>query len=837
MPEILRSEDQVVDRVEKPQEKDQKAKKGPKIDENKLTKTEVKQLKDGKTTVPKLAQERMQLKAAAETELNQMVAATREKGNVIDLKEYKDIKRELDETESPEKTKQILEKIRDLPRQKELAKAKEKEDEKELELDDPKLKKIQQQFDRICDENKELIGEGQVDGFKAWFKEQMAKTPTVKALKTIIQKLEGKEVFDKNGLSPRRKEFEALQGLFRKYDLGSPLENKFIKEEGLSERQEFRKGIEDMEDHFRKVKDTPFYSQKMIRDRMRENLMAENPAELRRRLTQAKEIARKESEGFTHLDATMTIGGVTIRKMSEASKKKYLDYYKNTDFKERAKLVDNWRSLVEHEAKLANDLAEIYKDNPEALKLALGSFGELDFVEKEKALKDHKKLVETTKDKEELERKLTIQAAHAKLDAAARKKIIASGNGNTLDKYKKFFEDPNNFKNPNTKKPGDVGELKKTYQLLINPSPNFERKNLAAYETRRTKFEKDLKKLAEINPALTEEELKKWQERYDKEGWTKRAKIAEDELPKEIAKQKEEQQKKRAEEKEMGITDSEKREAKERSPQRTKLELGINECLAENTIESINEGRKALRLYLVANPEEENDKVLLYLEEQLAKLAREIGKRKTEQKGEEEIVEKEVKNIVKTDEAIRDKLTEEQIRHLNIHGAELSEQRHDQKISAHERALKESLERTQGGSIEEELTRDAYAQMGDDYILNKKGTGEEIQEIDFKEVAMTDQERQNLKERTYREQGKLDTKEGFANVSMKDKSGRDISAEEAEKLQDQDLQALETEIGEKALDKAEKKGAKVFDLSARIAAQRKAREIIEKQKHEKLRAA
>ena len=35
----------------------------------------------------------------------------------------------------------------------------------------------------------------------------MPKTPTVKALKEIIKRLEGKETFDRDGLAPRRTEF------------------------------------------------------------------------------------------------------------------------------------------------------------------------------------------------------------------------------------------------------------------------------------------------------------------------------------------------------------------------------------------------------------------------------------------------------------------------------------------------------------------------------------------------------------------------------------------------------------------------------------------------------
>ena len=576
----------------------------------------------------------------------------------------------------------------------------------------------------------------------------------------------------------------------------------------------------------------------MIAARMKENLKAKNPGELKTRLTQAKNTARKESEGFTHLDSTMTIQGITMRKMSEASKEKYLKYYKNTNFKERQELVSDWKDLVENEAELAHELEKICKDNPEGLKLAIGSFEELDFVAKKKSLKQHEKLVEKSKGKEELEKNLTIKAAHAKIDAAARKNTIAPGSDKTQGRYKKFFENPDNFKNPKTKKPGDLGALKKAYETLVSGSPNTKYKNLSAYEQRRKEYQKNLKKLSEINPSIGKDELKKWQQRYDKEGWTKRTKIGEQDLPKEIEKQKQEHLKKLKEEKEIGITDSEKREAKERSPDRIKLELSINEYLAENTKESINEGRKALRLYLVANPDEENDTVLMYLEEQLAKAAREFGSQKVKEKSQEKMAEKEVEKALSQDEILKRQLEDEQIKHLNIHGAEISEQRHNKTISAQERAKKESIARTKAGTVEDELTRDAYEQMGDQHILNKEGTGEKIDDVMFMDgVSLQKDSRDQIKHHTYQQQSKLDTKEGFTHVKLKDKSGREISAEEAEALQEKDFEKIEDTLVDKAQDKVEKKGAKIFDLNAQIAAKRKAKELVDAKKHEKLRAA
>ncbi|MDA1060991.1 MAG: hypothetical protein O3B47_04315, partial [bacterium] len=86
MPEALRADDEPIKTPEQDSE-EQDSKQEPSINENKLSKNEVRQLKDGKVTITQLANKRLQLKTAGEAELNKMVVATREHGNLINLKE------------------------------------------------------------------------------------------------------------------------------------------------------------------------------------------------------------------------------------------------------------------------------------------------------------------------------------------------------------------------------------------------------------------------------------------------------------------------------------------------------------------------------------------------------------------------------------------------------------------------------------------------------------------------------------------------------------------------------------------------------------------------------
>lgn len=816
---------------------DQNKKPDHRVDESHLSSNELQRLKEGKTSIDDITEERNQLKAAAEAELKHLVVATKDGNNVIDLKEYKDLQQALEETKSAEKTKQLLDEIKELPKKKAQEKDKKKEEETVLHPEDPKLLELQKEFDKICNDNVDLIGEGQIGGFKAWAREERQKNPTVKNLKIIIGRLEGKQSHDRDGLFPRRIEYSRLQTIFKKYGLSSPQESDFIKQEGLKERQHFRQHLEDFETHFQKVKGTGFYSREVIQKMMKDNLKAKNPEELERRLVKAENIARKEAEGYTYLDAKMTAGGVSTRKMSEASKKKYLDYYKTTEFDEREMLVAHWKTIVEHEAKLATDLAEIYKDNPEGLKLALGSFEELDFQQKQKAIEDHKRLVEKGQEKKEQEKELLIKAAEAKIDAAARKKIISQGgDDSTQGRYKEFFNNEENFKNPHTKAVGDLDEMKRAYSILVSPTPEEKYKNLAAYELRRTSFTKQLQKLLDIDPDLDGTTLEEWQEKYDNETWTGRDKIAKDELPKFISELAAEQRNKKTMEAKAGIDKSDKKESKDSSPELATTISAVTKCF-EN-----KQGAQAMQLLLDYDKTDPDNPEIVKWIKVVAQFIGEFGMGKETEEKQEDAIQDELEDIVASDSTVQDDLEEKQIETLNIEGARQSEYRHDKKVSAHERAHQESLDQVEGGSLEEDLVEDAYKHMGNSYILNEEGSGEEVKQVDFSDIETTKEERLELKRKTYEEQSKLYKKEGFSHATLRDKSGQDLSAKEAETLQARQLDEFEKDLAKEAVENLSdrevgEKGAKVFDLNSKIAAQRQAKQLVDQKRHEKLKQA
>ncbi|MBI4231660.1 hypothetical protein HY605_00385, partial [Candidatus Peregrinibacteria bacterium] len=175
-----------------------------KIDENKLTVDEVQQLKNGQTSIKKLVAEREQLKRTAEVELNAFV----KQEDVIDLKDYKQFKKEIEETESPDKMQEIIDRIRELPQKK-------AKDEKERDLDDPEILKLDKRFKKICADNDHLIHDKKE--YEDWWQEEKEKNPTLKYLNDLLERFEGKNSTDKNGLHPRRQEYNEITALYKKY--------------------------------------------------------------------------------------------------------------------------------------------------------------------------------------------------------------------------------------------------------------------------------------------------------------------------------------------------------------------------------------------------------------------------------------------------------------------------------------------------------------------------------------------------------------------------------------------------------------------------------------------
>ncbi|MFH1533924.1 MAG: hypothetical protein ABID64_03260 [Nitrospirota bacterium] len=825
------------------------------LDKNKLTPKEVKDLQDEKTTMPKLVRQRNQLEQSAKAEIQGLLNTNNSK-DVIDLGDYKDLKQELSDlereitaTDSPEKMKELLDRIRDIPRRQQQKKANQQKQEasekEELDENDPRLKELKDKFTKICRDNEHLIGGGDVNGYIKWFENELRKKPTIAHGKEVIDQLEGKRVYDNEGLAPRRKIYNELEQAFKKYGIGSPLKSPFIKQEGLQERKDFLQGIKQAETEVKRVNDS-FWSPKAKKSSMQEVLMAKNPGEQQDITKKIKKINTIESEGFIYMRNTMNVGGTTVRKMSDASIgafllglkgegsiKKRLEYVTgNGKYSNGIKeAVENEASLYGKELKpevaklfgITNGLEGIYKDNPEGFKLAVKSFEKLDFMKKIQALKEHKKIVEKSENKEELEKKLKVMQAHTEIDESARKKDIAACTQKT---YKDWFSDKDNYKNPKNNKPGDLKTLKKFVDILTSDTINKKSHNLAYYAAGRKGFKYLLKETEKNDPKFDKATQKKWQSDYDSKGWTDKTKVY-DKLK--IIHKKSENEKTKAKFLEAANDNNDTKETKE------KLTL-------EQTIAS------ALQLLADDQPEEAKKKLNSYVENlpdgdpvpreiwNLMKLANKESKEKGEGEKladtEEKRIEEDVKTIARSDGKIKDRIEEQNLTTLNLEGTKQSENRHEKTVSGQDRAKKESMSRAQGDKLEKDLTEDFYKQTDDKHTLNKEGTGEKMSEIKFDGVDMTDEKRQKLKDDTRKHETQIFDKTGFTHIDMKDKTGKKISAEQAGKKQEVQLEQLEDDLANEALKKEEKRSGKndksAFNLNARMAANRKAKDLLNK---------
>lgn len=804
-----------------------------KVDKD-LTVNEVERIKQGKTSPEQLAAERMQAKAAAEAQLNQLV-----KDQIItDVDEYKAYLKELEATDSPEKTREIHQRIEKIPDEKKQKNQEEKDKNKELSPEDPKLLALEKKFNDICDKNIHLIGTGQISEFKDWIAKKRSEKPTVAYLENCIKRLEGNVVKDEGGLAPRREQYDDLQRLFKRHGISDPTDSKFIAREGLSERAAFLKNAENFEKMFDNKIDT-FYDDKASKKIMEQILSADSLTTQEQTISDFKKLSEMESRALVEMEKTVNVGGYTIRAFSEKSKRMYLEgiggspgYRDITNFSER---INKWMAHIEgvvnNEAKFAQQLVEIYKDDPEGLKLALGSFEELSYQEKEKEVAQHKKLKEESRDKEERDKKLVLKAVDAKVDNAQAKHFISP---ETAKKFKVWFENEENYRNPETRKPGDTETLKKYYAILVSPTPDGKAQNLAAYEIKRTRFKKEVKQLKDIDPSISEQDLDKWQQDYDKEGWTGRKSVYKKLIKEKILKQKQ-QAEKRALEQEAGLKKEEK-ETVLSSPEKAEA---IQAAIALINDDQAAEALKVLMQYNEKNPD---DKDIIFWMEVAIKRIKEFGSGKKMDQDMLKEIDKEVEKLVQEDEVLKGKIEEEQITHLAIHGARISEERHQKQKSAQERAHDESVSKLEEGSLEADLTEDFYAMAGEDYKLDEEGKGEEIKSIDFTDAYWEKGERSQFKEATREVQNQIDTKEGITDFTFKDRSGRQVSSIEAEAIQEKDIEAIEEELSERAVENVaekmpEKTGDNVFDLAAKMAADRKARELMEQKTHEKLKAA
>ncbi|MBL4694961.1 hypothetical protein JKY72_06365 [Candidatus Gracilibacteria bacterium] len=782
------------------------------LDTSKLSDKNRLRLKNKEVTTEQILAENNAEKAKAEDQLNKHLTIDfRSEQAMLTNEEYLHYQKRLSDAEDFE-LQDILDEIEGIPEKK----------AKESEVMSPESTEIKSRIDKyknLCKKHERQLGKIPYQKYIDWIDTEAKKEPTIKKMDELFKNLNSN---DKNGIHVRIKEFNKCEKLCLKYGLRVE-DCPELATQGMHKREKIRASVEKLDDHFEGEKDTGFYSKEMIKDTMQQALKTNDPNVNERVHDKADQIARKEAESFTYLNSEMKVGGVTVKKMSDKSKKLYLDYYKNTDFKEREGLVNKWKELVEKEAELSTKLGQIYKDHPDLLRAAVKGFAKLDFMAKQKDLDKQKKDLEGTENKEELREKLLHKAIDKDIDEATTEKVFSK---KTQKRYKEFFHDVKNYKKEGTEKTPDLDKLEKMHDSLMSKTPNEKARNKAFYKQHRNHYYKHITELQTINPDIKEKDINKWKNDFDNEGYKSRESIHQ-KLETEITEQKIEQQKKRNEETAGGITEAEKKEAKERTPEQLKLIADANDALAEDTKESITDAWKKIFLAINTNEELENDKGMLYLLEQLTRRKRELGT-DTVKKSKEQEITSAVEQVSHTDTVSRE-LEEIELKKMNLEATEQSQRRHNV-ISMKDRAKKESLEGAAGNQDEQDIIEEYYDASEDTEILSADTeTGEEAEVIKINDIRMEKGEQESLKQKTREHQTRIIQDQGFTHVKMVDEKGEEKDARELMRSQEKKEEKKDENILQQVQEKLESKNdaandnSEFFDIQSKHQAERELR--------------
>ncbi len=814
------------------------------IEQAHLTAAELGQIQRGERTIDDLAAEREEYKKEAEVKLRELLMERPERGSLIDMKEYKAKLAELEDTKSPDRTQKIIDDLEKLQDERANQKA---EEERKRELDDPLLKahtdKIFKELDQPL--TVKWVGTRQKDPFKEWFRQEIAKDPTIKNAKELLAKLHE----DRNGLKPRREFFEGkLSPTLKKY--GVTLDKApYFEAEGLSEREDAMKQIFEGEKQIEGLLQAGLYSVKAKKEIIKSMLEAPDAHTIHRIHKNLMDTTREEAEQYTNqtnsvlTNQTITVHGIEIQAMSQKSVNLFLADYQNYDLETRKDTILNWKKIAENEGKLIKDLGEVYKDDIEGFKVAVKVFELLSYQDKEKALKEQKKLVEQNDKDTVKESNEMLRDSLSEIESARNQKVLSN---KTAKEFRDWASDSKNYTDEETDKL-DLKKQKKLMDAMKDKQPIFESKsrNIAAYRwAKEKKFKPLIDKFKKDNPDTPEEELRDWQMQYDEGSFSERKQVYLD-LKEEAAEMEKEREKNKERETKLGIKKEDKEASENSDQKRTMVVQSAREAIASKEEQEVTSALRAIYFYLAfTDAIIDKDSELKSLRDELEQVQRDISTGNVTEQTFEQELEAEMNQVTNSNTGIAEELEEAQIKHLNIMGAQQSEYRHGKEKDSRKRAEQESLDRTETDSLEEDLTVDAYAQLGDNYALDEDGTGEEIINVEFDNLGMAEQDLRTLKQRTYQQQSQIDYQEGFSNINLVDINDRKLNSAEAEAIQEAENEDLKARLAEETQDKMEDRnttGGKVFDLQKRMAARRKAEEvagsIIEDQEEEKLREA
>lgn len=794
---------------------------------DKLTPQEYADFKGEKITRQELANQKREA-----DEQTKKILAKADKENIFDKKTIAKYLNQIDENISPAKAQKLKEEIEAALKN---SKTKEDKENEVLDINSPEIELFHNKFHGLLDKNLHLIGTKQKHEYDKWFHEELEKQCTVKNAKDLIRRFEGIDSTDQGGLFPRRQNYNELKELYTKFGLQSPeIESEYVRTEGLSERKAFLKNAKEQEYQLR-TSNPIFYSKKSKEGIMKDILKSKNPTEQQEQIQIQKRAAINESAGFIAFNSQTKIAGMSFQTVSDASQRVILGFYQDTtSLKDREMFSSHWPKAAEAEGNLYHELAKIYKNDSEGLKKALTTFSILDFQEKQKSLKENEKDLHTKEGQEKLEKSLLIKAAHTKIDEAAHKKILSKS---SQEKYKVWFSDPSNHRDPATRKPGSTEQLEVHFKKLTSNTPDEKAKNLKAYEEKRNNFKDLVSKLKEANPNISDHELQQWQDKFDQAGWHERGNL-EEEIKQEIKASKKVQSETKEAKNALNITKPESSESREISPEMKDLLVLLAQCEAEDTYESIHEGYLAIfnfKLQMIQEngPSYQFSTVFLHNEAKFATLLKNKQTNATTPK--ETTIEDSVDRKL-DDEKTNKELEQVAIEEINEEQTRVNANSNGEK-SAHERSEEEAKSETVQGSEEREIT-EAFYQMDRENHDNQSNHIEDGKATKMDEIILNNSEMNanNLfkqKHAIKEHSTDINKNEGFNHIIIKDEKGKEINSnsERKAKIENRSEEKL-NKIAEEAMkEQSVREAAKgnSFNETANLIAAKRA---LEQQKEE-----
>ncbi len=730
-------------------------------------------VRSGKASLEDVKKESEQVKEQAETLIN--MARGQEKISELEAKKYR---KQLNLTQGKAEREQIVDDL-----QRAIASIDtDKDKTEELNKSDPEIQKAYHQYDRVIDENKHLLGSKPTEEYKKWIREQKSSIANVEEL-TIK--------FFQRERPPRLEVFNELKKTMAKHGVMDPLDVKYIESEGLSERRVFLKNIKDLEKYFGRIGGMrdKLYSRETEKALTRDICEAENPQEQERILLKARNLEKQESKGYTNLEAA-----VRGDKISQKSMDNILDYYKGiNDWDQRSENVKLWEGFIHNEAKLKDDLKEIFDGsaargipkNEEGFSLAFRIFKHLDYPGKESFIKEQRKKREQEVKEEDENKELAIQAFKQECSNAQRENVIS---GRTERNYSDWID-----KNAEGK---SYKEVKEFLDILTSPQPNEKYKNLKAYEERRKHFQTNVRRLRDVNPLLTDEEAKEWQDRYDEEGWKDREKIAK-ELKGEISKALESRTKSRIEKSGLKVLEGGKGKETAELAEKNK-ETAISAIKGLLKFKAYGSAMKRCAELLKNNPYDGN---ILSLLDEITKFA-DAQSTDADPAKQEKIYDQYsslAEKMMANDTEIKEDADEIQTQERGLILAR-KDQQQKKKIKSKDRNKDEVMDKVKHDQELAAYADEYLEDSEDDEVINASTLkGQEVVSVDFDTVDSRTEKRE-LRRQVFKEQEKAGEHKGSTVIEFEQaKTGRTIDArsgQEAEIAQQKEKEALAAEMAE-----------------------------------------